>query len=228
MKLHIMRAIHVLITVLFLSACIPPPPATPTVIGPTIEQQGIVSSPTETIIDTIEPTLEPTSPPIPPPIECKHPAVTQNVFSQLENVNGQFPFYGEPNDPNFLCQGVYDRFHTEPLSVRIEYKNVDTNYGFWGVATPDGYDALQFSQLCFWAYAENPNQAFRLKLRDTNDVEMGVVINLDEAGRWINICTPLSKFTEQGVSIGALINVNLGFEEPTGSAIIWADDFEFK
>lgn len=230
MKLQYLCSTLILVLSLSLSACVPPPPATEPTTQQGEQQPTTIATSLSNITDTVPPTAGPTatSTSVPPPFECNHPATTENVFLQLVGVNEQSPFYGPLNDANFLCQGVYDNFHTGPVSVRIEYKSVDENVGFWGIGTPKGYDATLFSQICFWAYAQNPNQAFKLKLKDTSGTEKGIVINVAQGGQWTSFCKELSEFSEQGVKLNVLENVNLGFEKPTKSATVWVDDFEFK
>ncbi|HKZ87208.1 MAG TPA: hypothetical protein VJ793_26580 [Anaerolineae bacterium] len=184
--------------------------------------------PTMTNTPTPTNTPAPTDTPTPiPPIACNHPSITGNVFPQLQDVDPQFPFYGPEDDPNFLCQGVYDIFHSEPLAVRIEYKSVDDNR-YWGIGTPDGYDATKFTEICFWAYTQTPNQAFSLDMKDTSPREEGILINIAQAGKWTSFCTPLSRFSDLGVQLNRLENVNLQFKRATNSATVWVDDFEFK
>lgn len=185
-------------------------------------------TPTPTATDTPVPTETPTSTPIPAPITCNNPAITKNVFPQLVDVDGQFPFYGPLTEPNFLCEGVYDLTNSAPLAVRIEFKQVGENYGFWGIGTPNGYDARAYSQICFWAYAKMPNQPFYLKLKDTGNREKGVKIIIEAANQWNEVCTPLKKFSDLGIQLDRLENVNLGFNKDNGSAEIWVDDFEFR
>lgn len=194
----------------------PPPSPTPTATNTLI--------PTDTPMPTQTSTLTPT----PEPIDCRSPAITKNVFPQLANESGQFPFYGPLTEPRFFCEGVYDIFHSEPLAVRIEYRNVGTNFGFWGIGTPNGYAATSYSEICLWAFAQKPNQSFRLKMRDTSKVEKGVILVIEEANQWKQICTDLVEFSGQGVHLDRLENVNLGFEQATSSAEVWVDDFEFK
>jgi len=187
--------------------------------------------PAPTATDTPAPVDAPTPTAAPSPIACNHPSVTKNLFPQLEGVNGQYPIYGpvNPSDPNFLCEAVYDFVHIPgSMAVHIKYGNVGTNFGWWGIATPNGYDASQHGQLCFWAYALAPNQAFRLKMKQTNGQEKGVVTTIDVANEWTPVCTSISKFTELGISVDKMDNINLGFEQPTGSSEIWIADFEFK
>jgi hypothetical protein len=167
----------------------------------------------------------------PDPIACNHPAVTKNLFPQVENVNGQFPMYGPETEPNLLCEAVYDRVHTPGgMAVHIKYENVGTNFAWWGIAIkdPDSYDASQHSRLCFWVYAEQPNQAFRVKMKDKTRKEAGDVVTTELTGQWDEICTNISDFADAGIQVDRMDNVNLGFEQPSGSAEIWIADFEFK
>jgi len=195
----------------------PPPPAATDTPVPT---------------DTPIPTNTPTPTPIPEPIVCNSPAVTKDVFPQLEDVNGQFPFHGLVDDPRFDCQAVFDIFHNEPMAVRIEYQNVEKNFGWWGIGVPTDspFSVSKYSEICFWAYAQKPKQSFRLKMKDTSSPpkEDGPTIILEEANKWTQVCTDLTKFSDLGIQLDSLENINLGFEQPTGSAEIWVDDFEFK
>jgi hypothetical protein len=185
----------------------------------------VVVPPLPTETETPIPADTPTA--VPEPIACNLPVVTKNLFPQLADVQGQFPIYG-PIDPRFVCEAAYGIVHDKPLAVHIAYENVDNNFGWWGIATPNGYDTASYSEICFWAFAQQPNQSFRLKLKDINQKEKGVIIILEEANQWKQICTDLTKFSDLGIALGRLENVNLGFEQPTGSAEIWIADFEFR
>lgn len=167
------------------------------------------------------------------PIACNHPAVTANLFPQLEGVNGQFPMYGPEGDPNILCQAVYDIVHTPgKMAVHFKYENVGTNFGWWGIAIkdPNSYDASQHSQVCFWVYAQQPNQSFHVKMKDKSEPkkEEGEVVITQATNKWEQICTDISRFAGKGIQVDKMDNVNLGFEQPTGSSEIWVADFEFK
>lgn len=187
-------------------------------------------SPTPTATVTLLPTDTSTATAAPLPIICNHPSVTKNVFPQLEGVNGQYPIYGPVNPPDskFLCEAVYDLVHTPgKLAVHIKYQNVGTNFGWWGVATPNGYDASQYNRLCFWAYTQAPNQAFRFKMKDTTRTEKGIVTVIEKANEWQEVCADISDFAALGLQVDKMDHINLGFEQPTGSAEIWIADFEF-
>lgn len=186
---------------------------------------NVIVPPTETPapVDTPTPTAAPE------PIVCNHPSVTRNLFPQLEDVDGQFPMYGPEGDSNILCQAVYDLVHTPgKMAVHFKYENVGANFGWWGVATPNGYDASQYKQLCFWAYAQAPNQSFRFKMKDMTRKEKGIVTTLERTNEWQQICADLSEFSKLGIQVDKMNNVNLGFEQPTGSSEIWIADFEFR
>ena len=185
-------------------------------------------TPTLTATNTPVPTDTPTATPIPLPITCNNPAITKNVFPQLADVKDQYPFYGPLDEPNFLCAGVYDLSHSGPLAAQIEYKQVGENYGFFGVVMPNGYDIRPYSEICFWAYAQEPNQPFYLKLKDTDKREEGVKIFVEFANQWNQICTPLTEFSNLGIHLNQLENINLGFDSDNGNAEVWVDDFEFK
>jgi len=186
----------------------------------------IIPPPTPTVIATSVPTDTPTV--VPEPIACNSPAVTKNVFPQLADVDGQIPFYGPVDEPKYACEAVYDIVHNQPLAVHIKYENTGRNFGYWGIATPKGSDAKSYSEICFWVYAQQPNQSFRLKMKDTSLKENGVIIILEEVNQWTQICTDLTEFSDLGIQLDRLENINLGFEQRTGSAEIWVADFEFK
>jgi len=186
----------------------------------------IVEPPTPTATEPPLPADTPTS--VPEPIACTSPAVTKNLFPQLAEVDGQFSFYGPVEEPKYACEAVYDVVHNQPLAVHLKYENAGANFGWWGIGTPKGYDATSFREVCFWAYAQQPNQSFRLKMKDTSRKENGVIIILEPANQWTQICTELAKFADLGIKLNSLENVNLGFEQPTGTAEVWVADFEFK
>ena len=164
----------------------------------------------------------------PEPIACNSPAVTKNLFPQLSDISEQLSFYGPLEESGYVCEAVYDIVHTQSLAIHITYKNIGENVGWWGIGTPNGYDAASYDRICFWAYAQQPNQAFRLKMKDTTGKENGVVTILEPANQWTEICTDLNKFADLGIKLNSLENINLGFEQPTGSAEIWVADFEFR
>jgi hypothetical protein len=180
---------------------------------------------------TTTPVLEdtPTTTAVPKPITCNHPSVTKNLFPQLADESGQFPIYGPETETRFLCQAVYDRVHDDgQMSVHIKFESFQENFGWWGIATPNGYNAALFSEICLWAYVQEPNQSFRLKMKDTAKKEKGIIIILEITNEWEEVCVELTKFVELGVKVTSLDNVNLGFETPTGGAEIWIADLEFK
>jgi len=198
-----------------------------TVAGTTIKNVSfnVIVPPTDTPppVDTPMPTAAPE------PIVCNHPSVTKNLFPQLKDENGQFPMYGPLGDSHVLCQAVYDIVHTPGgMAIHVKYENAGTNFGWWGIATPNGYDASQYKQLCFWAYEQVPNQSFRFKMKDTTKQEKGIVTTLEKTNEWQQICADLADFSNLGVHVDKMDNVNLGFEQPTGSAEIWIADFQFE
>jgi len=85
-----------------------------------------------------------------------------------------------------------------------------------------------FSEICFWAYTEQPDQAFLLKLKDLSGTEGEAEVNIGGSGEWTEACTALSEYSDQGVDLAEIENFNLGFNRYTGSATVWVDDFELK
>ncbi|GAB4580495.1 MAG: hypothetical protein Fur0022_32360 [Anaerolineales bacterium] len=207
------------------------PPPTPT-LEPTALSLPTQTAPPETPTPapTETPTEIPTPSPIPDPIACNHLSIAQNVFSLTQELKS-FAFYGPTDDPNFLCLGVYDLFHSEPISVKLQYTSVGDNAGYFGLATlasEGGYNATRHTDLCLWVYAEIPNQAFRLQIKDTLGVEKWLNIIVETTHQWTQICQPLSEFASQGVELTSLENVNVSFNKDTSDLTIWVDDFEFK
>ncbi len=192
-----------------------PPPPTPTL------------EPTPTLPPT--PTSLPTA--TPEPIACNFPPLTADVFPQLSNEDGQFPIYGpvEGSDAQHIsCEAVSDLTHSGPMAVHFRYEKVGENSGWIGIATPNGYDASVHKQLCFWAYAKQPLQTFRVKMKDTSRNEKGAVVTIRAVDEWEQICTDISAFEDLGINTKKMDNINLGFEAPLGSSEIWIADFEFK
>lgn len=203
------------------------PPPTPTL------------EPTATLPPTPTASATPTPTPI-PPIACDIRLTTRDLFPQIYEefgVEGQFPTYGPiPGDAgseNFHCE-VVSNPDTDPNSdhkpsqtVHVTYEKVADNSGWWGIATPNGYDASKHNEFCFWVYAKEP-ASFRVKMKDTSLKEEGYVVTIETANEWKQICTDITRFEEMGVNTQQMDNVNLGFESPWGSAEVWVTDLEFK
>ena len=196
---------------------LPPPTPTPT----------LTPEPTA----TLPPTPTSTATATPEPIACNYPLLTNDVFPQLAGEAGQFPIYGPAEGAgaeDILCEAVTDLVHEGPLAVHFRYTKVDKNVGWFGIATPNGYDASQHEQVCFWAYAKQPRQTFRFKMKDTSKNEDGFETAISKVNEWEEICRDISEFAALGINVEQMDNVNLGFEDPLGSAEIWIADFEFR
>jgi hypothetical protein len=204
-----------------------------TIVEPTpTPTQTVTNTPTPTSTQT--PTLTPTTTntptptETPEPLDCRNALITKYVFPQLEQVDAQFPFYGPLDEPRFSCQGVYAPVRSEPVAVKIEFSQAGENFGFWGIGTPNGFDATRYREVCFWAYADKPAQNFYLQVRDKNEVEQRLLVSLENANEWTQFCKYLSDFSDLGIRLDQVENFNLGFNNDSGSATIWVDDFELK
>ena len=192
---------------------------------------NIIATPPATIdTPTLPPTPTSTPTATPPPVACNFPPLTNDLFPQLANEQEQFPLYGPVDGADaqhIFCEAVSDPTHRGSIAVHFRYEKVDKNSGWFGIATPNGYDASVHKQLCFWAYAKQPRQTFRVKMKDTSRKEDGPIVTIGVVNEWEQICTDISKFRELGINVAQMDNVNLGFEDPLGSAEIWIADFEF-
>lgn len=190
----------------------------------------VASASTQTSTPTSSPAITdtPTATPVPDPIACNNVVVTKNVFPQLASETGQFPIYGPVTETRFLCEAVYDIVHDSSMAIHIKYENVGQNFGWWGVATPNGYNAGIHKKLCFWAYTQAPNQSFRFKMKDTARREKGIDTTIETPNQWQEVCADIGEFAALGIQVEKMDNVNLGFEAPYGSAEVWVADFEFK
>jgi hypothetical protein len=188
-------------------------------------------TPTPEPTATLPPTPTSTATATPEPIACDFTPLTNDVFPQLAGEAGQFPIYGPAEGAeaqHIFCEAVTDPVHEGALAVHFRYTRVGENSGWVGVATPNGYDASQHEQLCFWAYAKQERQTFRFKMRDTSRNEKGFVTTISKINDWEEICRDVSEFAGLGINVQQMDNVNLGFEAPLGSAEIWIADFEFR
>lgn len=77
-------------------------------------------------------------------IPCDHPAVIGEVFPQLVNELGAFPFFF-----GIQCHAVFDNVHSGLLAIRLGYVASSTE-GYWGIATPNGFDARAYSEIWAW------------------------------------------------------------------------------
>jgi hypothetical protein len=200
----------------------------------------VVAAPTPTVTETALPaatataTLAPAPTATLEPIACDVRLTTRDLFPQIYKefgLEGQFPTYGpvpgNAGSENYSCEVVSDILHNGPAAVHIKYEKVTDNSGWWGIATPNGYDASQHNQFCFWAYAKEP-ASFRVKMKDTSLKEEGYVVTIETPNEWKQICTDITMFEGMGVNTKQMDNVNLGFEAPWDSAEVWVTDLEFK
>lgn len=205
-----------------------PQPSTPTPQPSTAVPTPVASSATATPAAVLTPGE--TDQPAALPLECRHPAITSYVFPELAEIVGQRAFYGpfEESPEVFKCEGVRDNVHSDPVSVKIEYNTVPGTggSGFFGFGTLGGFDAAQYKQLCLWAYAEEPDQAFRVRMKDTAGTENGVDVTVQQSNKWDQLCVDLQQFAQLGIDLNKLENINLGFEPANGSAAVWVDDFQ--
>lgn len=155
---------------------------------------------------------------------CDHPALTEDLFPQLKEEHGQFPFYSKIVP--FQCEVSFDPVYSEPVSLHMKY-TADILDGYWGVATPHGYDASHYDAICLWAYGLDPLQSFMVNLRDITKTEKSSSVqNLLKRDEWTEFCIPLSQY--DGVQLDQLENVNIHFSQGTGDVDIWVDDFEYR
>ena len=192
----------------------------------------LTPSPTNTATATPTPTSTPTFTPVPPAIACGQSIIISNIFPQL---TGQEPFWGPFENPTFAayftCEGVTDpdSVRSDPGVLRIVYQNTGNrnDFGYFGIGL-NVFDASQFSELCFLIYANNPNQAFWLKVKDIHQIEGQIEVNVDVPNKWHLQCFDLNEYASQDVNLSQLENISLGFDPILGSVELWFDDFEFK
>jgi hypothetical protein len=63
-------------------------------------------------------------------------------------------------------------------------------------------------------------------MKDINNREDGIIIVLQDEDNWERVCTPLTEFSDLGIQLDNLENINLGFNTDSHGAEIWVDDFE--
>lgn len=217
------------------------------VIAPTPEP---TAAPTHTPLpepsDTPEPTATPTPPPptptaapLPEAIDCDHGTVVTDLFPQWAAATAaeeRWVFVGasteEVEEVLEVCEGVYAPVRGGQLAVHLMAKRVDNHYAFWGFGNLSGTDVTEFSEVCFWAYTESPNQTFWLQMKSADMPEDAaaerVQVFVAQPGDWTQICTPLTDFSNQDVDLTQLRDISLGFDSTSQNAEIWVDDFELR
>lgn len=217
------------------------------VIAPTAEP---TAAPTHTPLpepsDTPEPTATPTPPPptptaapLPEAIDCDHGTVVTDLFPQWAAATAaeeRWVFVGasteEVEEVLEVCEGVYAPVRSGQLAVHLMAKRVDNHYAFWGFGNLSGTDVTEFSEVCFWAYTESPNQTFWLQMKSADMPEDAaaerVQVFVAQPGDWTQICTPLTDFSNQDVDLTQLRDISLGFDSTSQNAEIWVDDFELR
>lgn len=197
----------------------------PIVINPT---PVLEESPTSTITLTVPTsTIIPvdTSFPQQSPIECDNPDIVPGIFAQLAQED-TFSFIGSSNAEMFECEGVYDRSNKMPPAVKIDYETTADSFAFFSIGISEGFDISSFNEICFLAYTEESNQRFDLRLKDLDELELGVAIDLAKPDQWEEKCVLLDGYPE--LDLENIIGITLSFNDDFGNAAIWVDDFEFR
>jgi len=65
-------------------------------------------------------------------------------------------------------------------------------------------------------------------MRDGDLTKSAVQINPESIGEWEEICIGLDEINNEEFDLGRIDNIELFFDQTTGRAVIWVDDFEFR
>ena len=109
----------------------------------------------------------------------------------------------------------------------IDYRVVKGGWGGWGLNL-NGIDAGPYATLTLMLKGGAGGEKFEIGLRDANNVEKKVpVTQFTDLGReWQKVRIPLSLF--EGVNLGSLANVNLGFSDWSADGEVYVDDIQFE
>jgi hypothetical protein len=107
--------------------------------------------------------------------------------------------------------------------------------GGWGVqwanAPSERFDASAFADLTLWIKGTSGGEIFQIGLKDTDGNEVKVEsepLVVVSASEWRPVTVPLSRFSDEGVNITSIENVNVGFNRDHGSGTICVDDVAFE
>ena len=169
------------------------------------------------------------------PLPCENLEIAREVFPQLAGELPLEPFSNKESSRVFICEGVRDLVHNATVSVHLSYEDggVSTQYGYFGISGFNGFDVSAYNEFCLQAYAKEPRQGFWVNLKDVSsppgfDTRIPVVVPATFS--WMEICVELQEYRDrnEGLDLSQLENVNLGFDNRTGTAEVWISGFEFR
>lgn len=207
----------------------PTPTATPSpTLTPTPTSSptpSVTPTATDTPMPTVPPTVTvtPTITPTPIPIPCDHSDLVPGVFAQFAGED-TFSFTGFLGT-EFECEGVFDLYRTAPPAVRIHYAGDASSFALWSMGFQRGQE-FSGEEICVWLFADAPNQQFDLKLKDSSEIEQGILLTTTDTGEWQEHCVDLAGYPD--VELSEIIGVTLSFNDSFGAAEVWVDDFELR
>jgi hypothetical protein len=176
-----------------------------------------------TLMPTATPTLAPT--PGPPLLE---------IFPQAEHGEA-FPWAAEGGGFTYAYVESEECRHSGPYGLRLTYAMSGGGNGgggvHWATAPSGNFDASRFSTLVFWVKGTSGGETLQIGLKDTDlrevKVESGPLVVVS-ASDWRSVAVPLSEFSDGGVNITSVENVNFAFHRDHGSGTICIDDIVFE
>jgi len=195
----------------------PPPTDIPTPVPTT--------PPTEMPTPSSTPTPTPAPPPPPPLIE---------VFPQADDGDA-FVYTNEGGEVDARYVESERCRHSGPYGLRITYEMEGPASGGWGVhwaGTPaKSADLSGFSELTFWVRGTAGGETFQVGIKDTSTNEIKVEsadLVVVSGSNWQQVSLALTEFSEKGVNLASVENINLGFNRDHGSGTICIDDIALQ
>lgn len=162
--------------------------------------------------------------------------ISQNLFPRNKKINSTefFPQFIRFNtfigaaDPlenidYFSCE-VLNLPNAQKKAIKFIFQKSEiyNNFGYFGIGPLFGFDASLYKSICLSVYCETQKQNFWLNIKDLDGREgrelIPININLEEEP----ICISLDTYIENHhVNISQLENINIGFDNISGSSEIW-------
>ena len=169
------------------------------------------------------------------PLPCEKLEIAQGIFPQLAGTLPLEPFSNRESSRGFVCEGVRDLVYNATLSVHLSFEDRDssTQYGYFGIGGFHGFDVSSYDKFCFQAYAKEPQQHFWVNLKDVpspKGFDTRIHVEVPATFSWVEICVKLEEYRDRNeeLDLSQLENVNLGFDNRTGTAEVWISSFEFR
>ncbi len=164
-------------------------------------------------------------------LPCTAGDLSSEIFPGLNNSE---LFIGPPErkinaEEYFSCE-VTTIPDTQTKAIKFTYDDLKTpnKYAYFGVGPLNGFDATLFNSICIRAFSEDFNQGIWLDIKDEAGEEGRELITFEESDNEELVCVELERYANRNVNLEQLDNVNISFNNKSGTSEIWLIKIFFR